>query len=224
MLNRVYKNYCCVIFDLDGTLVNTAPDIALCINKLLIKRSISPLDDEVVSNFIGGGTELFIKNLYSFLSIQLTDLELSYEADQFLSLYKKFPVQKSNLYDEDTYAVMRALTERGIKIGICTNKIEAITIDVLKYFKLFDFCSTIVCGDTLPVKKPSSLPLLTAMKQINADCENTLYIGDTRIDLECCQSANVDFMAVQWGMDKKLLTLPVRCLENMKKLLEIIKN
>ncbi|CAI3939700.1 HAD superfamily (Gph) (PDB:2NYV) [Commensalibacter communis] len=218
----VKRSYSYVIFDLDGTLVNTAPDIALCVNELLRKRLIPTLNDETVSQFIGGGTELFIKNLYSFLSIQLTDSQLADEVDQFFQLYMKTPVQKSNLYDTNTYSVMKTLTEKGIKIGICTNKIEVLTIDVLKYFNLFDLCSTVVCGDTLSVKKPNPLPLLTAMEQINANSNNTLYVGDTRIDLECCQSASVDFVAVQWGMDKELLALPVRFLKEIEELLAIV--
>ncbi|CAI3941024.1 HAD superfamily (Gph) (PDB:2NYV) [Commensalibacter communis] len=218
----VKRSYSHVIFDLDGTLVNTAPDIALCVNELLRKRLVPKLNDETVSQFIGGGTELFIRNLYSSLSIQLTDSQLADEVDRFFQLYMKTPVQKSNLYDTNTYPVMKTLTEKGIKIGICTNKIEVITIDVLKYFNLFDFCSTVVCGDTLPVKKPNPLPLLTAMKQINANSDNTLYVGDTRIDLECCQSASVDFVAVQWGMDKELLALPVRFLKEIEELLAIV--
>lgn len=139
-----------------------------------------------------------------------------------IKLYKNNPVQKSYLYDENTYSVIKILTEQDVKIGICTNKIESITIDILKYFKLFDFCLTIICGDTLPIKKPNPLPLLYAMQQLNANNNNTLYVGDTRIDLECCQSANVDFVSVPWGMDNKLNQFPIYFLKNMQELLKII--
>lgn len=60
----------------------------------------------------------------------------------------------------------------------------------------------IIFGDSLPVKKPDPWPLLTTMKQINVKTNDTLYVGDTQIDLKCCQLAKVNFIGVRWGMDK----------------------
>ncbi|MGL4685971.1 MAG: HAD hydrolase-like protein [Commensalibacter sp.] len=82
---KKYKN---VIFNLDGTLIDTAPDIARCINIMLQKRSVPPLDIEIIRHFIGGGTDIFIKKLYETLKIPLTKDELSEEVRKYTDIYR----------------------------------------------------------------------------------------------------------------------------------------
>ena len=216
---KKYKN---VIFDLDGTLIDTAPDIARCINIMLQKRSVPPLDIEIIRRFIGGGTDIFIKKLYETLKIPLTKDELSEEVRKYTDIYRMEPAKTSKLYDMNTASILASLINEEIKIGICTNKITEITETILKYFKIYDFFSIIVCGDSLPVKKPDPLPLLTTMKQMNAKTKDTLYVGDTQIDLKCCQLAKVSFIGVRWGMDKELMKKPIPFINNFRELVDII--
>jgi phosphoglycolate phosphatase len=187
-----------VVFDLDGTLVDTAPDIARAVNQLLATHGIAPQTVEFVAKFIGEGSFGLIDKLYQALGLSLDEPRVSEDVETYLRIYKAHPVGEATLY-ADALDAIPALHAAGIRLGVCTNKAQYLAQAVLDHFGLARYFDALVGGDMLAQRKPHPRHLLSTLEQLDVAPEHALYIGDTRIDAECAQRANVRCLIVNWG-------------------------
>ncbi|MFM0050717.1 HAD-IA family hydrolase [Caballeronia grimmiae] len=187
-----------VVFDLDGTLVDTAPDIASAVNRLLATHGIAPQTVGFVEKFIGEGSHGLIDKLYKGLGLALDQERVSADVETYLSIYKQHPVEKATLY-ADALEAIPALHAAGVKLGVCTNKAQQLAQAVLAHFGIDGYFSAVVGGDMLAQRKPHPRHLLMTLEQMDAAPEHTLYIGDTRIDAQCARDAQVRCLIVNWG-------------------------
>jgi phosphoglycolate phosphatase len=189
-----------VIFDLDGTLVHSSPDIAHHLNAALGEvfgsDSTLPLDD--VENMIGRGMLDLIDNGIDALGITPT----AEEADNVLKCYREGylaePVVKSSLYD-GVIAALDDLQSNNVSLGICTNKPEATACGVLDYFGLTDRFGAFVGGDTVSTRKPDAAPLLEACRRLDVSAGNAIMVGDSEADFGAARNAGVKIAMVDWG-------------------------
>ncbi len=186
-----------IVFDLDGTLIHSAPDIHAAANHILADAEAEPLDLETVTSFIGNGIPKLVERV-----IRARDLDMKEHArmtQAMLDYYAKDPATLSILY-EGIEPLLPALKADGHQIGICTNKPEAPTRAILDLFGITDLFDVIIGGDTLPVKKPDPAPLIAAFEALGDG--QRLYVGDSEVDAETADRARVPFALFTEGYRK----------------------
>lgn len=195
-----------VVFDLDGTLVDSAPDIAESLNQVLAAHDVGPQSVEFVEQFIGEGSFGLVANLYRALGVEATPARIQTDVEDYLALYRATPVKHSTLFSDAAKAIP-ALRAAGLRLGVCTNKAQHLAEAVLRHFGLHDYFDAIVGGDVLDERKPAPEHLLETLRRMNVDPEEAIFIGDTPIDAECGRRANVRCLIVNWGGGSKVPVL-----------------
>nr|WP_102108885.1 phosphoglycolate phosphatase [Kandeliimicrobium roseum] len=176
-----------VIFDLDGTLIDSAPDIRFAVNKVLEENGAAPLDLPTVIGFIGNGTSVLMDKV-----IAARDLDRERHGallERLMDFYEG-ATSRTTLYPGCLDA-LDTLREAGHRLGLCTNKPLAPARDVLAHFDLARRMDTVYGGDSLPQKKPDPAPLLAAMRDLGGG--PTLYVGDSEVDGETAERAGLAF-------------------------------
>lgn len=187
-----------LVFDLDGTLVNTAADIARAVNALLAGYGIPPQSTAYVEQFIGEGARELIAGVYRGLGIEVSAERLDADTTTYIGHYRKAPVVDSAPY-HDALPALAALRKAGVQLGVCTNKTQAMAEAVLEQLGLARYMDVIVGGDALPVRKPDPRHLLATLERMGLEASRTLYVGDTPIDVQCARAAGVECVLVEWA-------------------------
>lgn len=187
-----------ILFDLDGTLVHSAPDIADALNILLAEEGVDGFEVEDVTKMIGGGVMLLIERA-------LTARDENCDADRVAALFSRFlehyvprAAEKTRLFP-GVRDVLDHHQGNGIKLGVCTNKPEAISRQILEALDVAHLFGAVVGGDTLPVKKPDPAPLLAALEQLGCEPSHGLMIGDSAADAEAAKASGVPVVLVTFG-------------------------
>ncbi len=184
-----------ILFDLDGTLVDTAPDLAFALNTLLQEEGLETLSyDDIRPVSSHGSAELLA------LGFGITSNHQDYPSLQkrFLQIYQQNIARETKLFDgmED---VITALEQANITWGIVTNKPAFLTEPLLDALNLTQRTACIVSADTTPFTKPHPAPMLHACKLIKQSPENCLYIGDAARDIEAGKNANMRTITALYG-------------------------
>lgn len=188
---------CPVIFDLDGTLIDSAPDIHAAINAVLRDEAARPLTLDQVRGFIGGGVEVLWHRI-----IAATGLPQDRYRDllaAFMARYRR-STSLTRLYP-GVLEALNVLADRGHPMGICTNKPADPTEAVLGAMGIAEFFAVIIAGDSLPQRKPDPAPLRAALLALGAAPENprALYVGDSEVDAETAADVPVPLMLYTGG-------------------------
>jgi phosphoglycolate phosphatase len=202
-----------VIFDLDGTLIDSAEDIALHVGR--VYRELKGKDvpaDEVKKN-IGDGARSLLSNFFQ-------GQELEEALERFLHYYISEPVIHTKPY-EGVMETLEGLKERGILLAVATNKPHAITLEVLKRLKMLHYFDEVLGADLLPEKKPSPLPLLEIAKRLEVPPELSLMVGDSENDILAGRRAGMLTAHARWGY-KAPQSPPDYHLDHPKELLHLI--
>jgi phosphoglycolate phosphatase len=202
-----------VIFDLDGTLIDSAEDIALHVGR--VYRELKGKDvpaDEVKKN-IGDGARSLLSNFFQ-------GQELEEALERFLHYYISEPVIHTKPY-EGVMETLEGLKERGILSAVATNKPHAITLEVLKRLKMLHYFDEVLGADLLPEKKPSPLPLLEIAKRLEVPPELSLMVGDSENDILAGRRAGMLTAHARWGY-KAPQSPPDYHLDHPKELLRLI--
>ncbi len=187
-----------VVFDLDGTLVDTAPDILAYLNELLAELGRSGLEPDAVRAMIGDGVRtLLIRGLEASGGVP-TGIDLDRLFHRYLERYTKDPVRLSKPF-EGVIETLDRLQTTGIKLGVCTNKPQRPTDRLLSKLGLDRYFGAVIGGDTLPVKKPDPTHLLTALEQLDVEPKQSVLIGDSETDLKTARAAAIPCILVSFG-------------------------
>ncbi|MEC8562071.1 MAG: HAD-IA family hydrolase [Pseudomonadota bacterium] len=184
-----------VLFDLDGTLIDSAPDLHNCINKVLIDHSKPKVEFSKFRRLVSQGTQTIIKECFHG---QLEDGMMEHLRNQFWKYYSNSLTDKTELFP-DIDIVLNYLIEGNIPWGIVTNKIEKFAKPIIKHFGWNMHAATVIYGDTLAVSKPNPEPLLMAAEQLKTQPENCVYIGDTSTDVVAAKAAKMTNIIVGYG-------------------------
>jgi len=175
-----------VVFDLDGTLVDSAPAIAQSVNWLMSKYGRSAFSVPQVRSFMGHGIDVVVRDALTHSG--LADRVGFEEAfPQFMAHHARCATSSIHPWQGADRALM-LLHQSGMRLALCTNKIEILTrplLQALSWDKVFD---RVICGDTLRVRKPDPLPLIAA---VGEGQKRAVFVGDTAIDLATARAANV---------------------------------
>lgn len=186
-----------VIFDLDGTLVDSVADIHAAIARLLEGEGLAPLDRATVQSFVGNGLPKLVERV-----IDATGLPMARHADltaRALEIYNRAPAALTRPYP-GVPAALAALRDAGHPMGICTNKPEGPARHVLSALGLDGFFASVVGGDRLPVVKPDPAPLHLCAAEMGA--ARFAFVGDSEVDAATAQAAAVPFLLFTEGYRK----------------------
>lgn len=188
-----------VLFDLDGTLVDTAPDLAFSIDSMLLELGLPTRGEAKVRTWVGNGIERLVKRALTNDFNKEPDTVLFDRAlPLFLKIYEKNVCQRSKFYNGVTEGISY-LKDNNIKLGCVTNKKEKFTHVLLKSLGLYDDFRIVICGDTLPKKKPDPLPLLHAAEFFGVEPRSSLMVGDSKNDINAARAAGFQIACVSYG-------------------------
>jgi 2-phosphoglycolate phosphatase len=184
-----------VLFDLDGTLADTAPDLAYALNTLRGSRGMSPLPLEATRPVTSHGARGLLG-----VGFDIAPGHPDYDAvrDEFLALYTANLCRATTLFP-GMPKLLSGLEERGLPWGVVTNKLERFTRPLLDLLKLSDRSACIISGDTTPWSKPRPEPLLEASRVIGVAPQACVYVGDDRRDIEAGRAAGMKVAVAGWG-------------------------
>lgn len=186
-----------IVFDLDGTLIDSAPDIHAAANRMLADFDHAPLTLERVTSFIGNG----IPNLVR-LVMEDSDIPASQEQAmqaRMLAHYTAHPADLTQPYP-GVIDCLQGLRHKGYRLGVCTNKLHAPTIQILDALHLTGYFEVVIGGDSLPVKKPDPAPLHAAYEALGGN--GFFYVGDSEVDAETADRAKIPFALFTKGYRK----------------------
>jgi 2-phosphoglycolate phosphatase len=184
-----------VLFDLDGTLADTAPDLVGAVNRLLIEHGQSPQDDEIMRPLASHGARALVSRGFS-LPADHPDLDPL--CQRFLALYLQYTAERSTLFN-GIDALLQELTARGLIWGIITNKHQRFTERLIPALPFPSTPAVIVSGDTVGVSKPDPRPMLHACETIGIDAQHCIYVGDARRDIEAGRNVGMRTVLANWG-------------------------
>lgn len=186
------------VFDLDGTLADTAPDLIGAANALLAERDLPPLDPKAARNFAGRGGKALIALGFEKAGAPLSAAEVQALFPRYLALYEERLTEESRLFP-GVEAALEALAAEGWKLGVCTNKPERLARLFLERTGLLSRFAALLGADTLPVRKPDPRHLLETIARIGAAPARSVLIGDSRTDLDAARNAEVKIALVEFG-------------------------
>lgn len=192
------SRYTSVVFDLDGTLVDSSHDIAAALNRVLEPRGGRELTPQQVVPLLGEGVRRLVEEALTVSGIGPSDGLVNEVIPAYLEAYRAHPVVDSVLF-EGVLETLLALAKFGLPMGVCTNKSEGIAHQVLRGLDIADHFTSVVGGDRLPTSKPHPKHLLATFAEMRQSPQEGLYVGDSTIDQACADAADVEFRAVEWA-------------------------
>jgi phosphoglycolate phosphatase len=192
------SRYRAVLFDLDGTLVETRQDIATGVNGMLAERGLDPLAVEQVGRHVGRGARVLVTCCLAERGITVrTDEEIGAAYESFHRTYSAHLLDTTRPYP-DVQEMCGRLERAGIAMAIVSNKPEDLSRRVLEGVGLAQFFPVVLGGDSLPVRKPDPAPLFRALSLLGIE-DAALMVGDSEIDIQAARAAGMAVAAVAWG-------------------------
>jgi phosphoglycolate phosphatase len=176
-----------IVFDLDGTLIDSAPDIHAAANKVFTANGLQPFPFAVVKGFIGNGVGVLVARLLQSQGLDPAGKLHSDLVAQFIHLYED-AFDLTAVYPGALEA-LDALAAQGHRLGLCTNKPAGPARAVLRHFGLDKHMAVLIGGDSLPQRKPDPAPLLAALAALGP--RPALFVGDSEVDAETAERAGV---------------------------------
>ena len=188
-----------ILIDLDGTLVDSVPDLAWCVDEMMKALNMPVRGQDKVRNWVGNGvTKLIERALVDQLDGAPSDELFARAAPIFIDLYADNASKRSQLYPAVKDG-LQWLIDQGIRVGCVTNKDEKFTLKILKDLGLYDFFEIVISGDTLPLKKPDPAPLLHGAKFFGIAPEKAMMIGDSISDVKASRAAGFSIVCMSYG-------------------------
>lgn len=196
------KKFELIIFDLDGTLVDSAKDIMIANNKTLEKFGYKPISFKNVKHIIGQGIRVNIIRSLKMQNVKINKKKENEMYDFFFSFYKKNLYVKSKIYG-GLNSFLKNLKKQGYKLAVCSNKLEVLTKIVLKKTKLLKYFDFVAGGDTFAHRKPHPSVLNNIIKNFKINKNNVLFIGDSEHDYYSALNSNIKFCLKTKGFTNK---------------------
>ncbi|MDW6024645.1 phosphoglycolate phosphatase [Mesorhizobium sp. BAC0120] len=187
-----------VLFDLDGTLIDSVPDIRAAVNELLARRGLGPLPLDQVKSMIGNGVQKLVERAFAATTESLSPAELQDEYMAMLDIYAKHLTGLTTLMP-GVRGALDALHGEGVRLGLVTNKPQRFIETILDHFRLAHFFGTVIGGDAGVAKKPAPDMLLAALDQFGAKPWDAVMVGDSVSDVKAARAAGTFAIIVRGG-------------------------
>ena len=200
--NLIATRFDTVIYDLDGTLIDSARDMREAISRVLADHGLPPISDEDARIFMGEGSKITMRRAFAKNGRTLDDTEASAVTREFVSYYEKDPVRYTTAFDGVAEVVAR-LDRLGLRQGVCTNKFEKSARMILQGLKLMPPIADVAGADTFTVRKPDPGHILQLIDKIGGNRARAVMIGDSIHDVEAAHRGGLPAVLVSWGYTAK---------------------
>jgi len=193
-----------VLFDLDGTLLDTAADIARALNRTLAERGWAPLPVSDVARMIGRGSPILIERAAAAQGQALSETDQAAMVERFFEHYGA--LEEADESDAQAYPgasdTLRTLHESGVRVAVVTNKQHRFAKALLERLDLMRWVDVVVGGDTCERRKPDPQPLLFACESLAVPASQALMVGDSINDVSAARAANIPVVCVPYGYNE----------------------
>lgn len=187
-----------LLFDLDGTLADTNPDLHHTMNVILDRLGYDSVPMDRVRHMIGGGARKIMERGLAENGAQLSEAALDQATEDFVHYYDQNIDQHTTVFD-GVRTVLERARANGIGMAVVTNKRESLAAKLLFRLDLHHYFPVLVGGDTLPKRKPDADPILLALEKLNADAHQAVMIGDSEADTASARAAQIGCVCVSFG-------------------------
>lgn len=191
----LFKDISAVLFDLDGTLIDSAPDLGAAADKMRTDRGLPSLAYELYRPMAGAGARGMLSVAFGLLPDHDDFAEYR---EEFFQNYERRMTELTRIFD-GVVEMIAALEQRGLAWGVVTNKSERFTLPLTAEMALFKNARAIISGDTTPHTKPHPAPLFEAAKRLAIEPARCIYVGDDARDIEAGRAANMGTVAATYG-------------------------
>ena len=187
-----------LLFDLDGTLADTAPDLCHTMNVLLARHGRPAVPEARVRHMVGGGARKIMERGFDETGAPASPALLDQLFDEFIAHYGANIALHSRVWP-GLLPHLERFHANGVKMGVCTNKVEDLSRKLLAALNIADYFPVVIGGDTLAVKKPDPAHLLEAIRRLGGEAASTVMIGDSAPDIEAATAAGLPSICVSFG-------------------------
>ncbi len=187
-----------VIYDLDGTLIDSAKDMQVAVSRVLADHRLPAVTEDDVRFFMGQGSKVTMGKAFAKYGRTLDDAALSAVTREFVRYYEADPVSHTSAFAGVSEVVAR-FARLGLKQGVCTNKFERPSRMILEHLKLMPPISDLAGADTFPVRKPDPRHILMLVERMGGAPDRTVMVGDSIHDVEAAHGAGLPAVLVSWG-------------------------
>ncbi|MFB6348171.1 phosphoglycolate phosphatase [Moraxella sp. ZJ142] len=190
-----------IIFDLDGTLIDSAVDLAAAVNRMYGKLNLPTMPIDTIKSWVGNGSVKLVERAlaaHQQTAQQVDSQALSAAHEIFLAEYACCSTEQTQAY-EGVSVGLNALVDAGYTLAICTNKPTRYLPEILAHFGWSDSFTIVIGGDSLAVKKPNPEPLLYICQQLGILPKQAVMVGDSKNDILAAQAANITTLALRYG-------------------------
>ncbi|MGR3633571.1 MAG: HAD-IA family hydrolase [Limimaricola soesokkakensis] len=215
-MNQKEGGPCAAVFDLDGTLIDSAPDMASAVNHAFVTHGLDATDPAVVAGLIGNGAHRLVADLLARQRIPAAPSDIEALTEAYLACYAEAPVVSTTIYPHVAQD-LAALKAAGWRLGICTNKPQALTHAVLAGLGIDHLFDAVRGADAVPTRKPDPGHLRAVIEALGVD--RAVYVGDTEVDEATARAAGVPFRGVGWAAPGRLSVPEAERLARLSELL-----
>ena len=196
--NLIASRFDTVIYDLDGTLIDSAKDMQVAVSRVLADHGLAPVTEDDVRLFMGQGSKVTMNKAFTKYGRQLDDTALSAVTREFVRYYEADPVSHTSAFAGVPEVVAR-FARLGLKQGVCTNKFERPSRMILEHLKLMPPISDVAGADTFPVRKPDPKHILMLVERMGRAPGRAVMVGDSIHDVHAAHAAGLPAVLVSWG-------------------------
>jgi len=187
-----------ILFDLDGTLADTARDLVHTMNVLLVRHGRATVPEDQIRRMVGAGARKIMDRGFAATGAPVNEAQLDNLFEEFLEHYSAHIADHTVLFP-GVLTQLEALSASGAQLAVCTNKAERLTHQLLEALDITRFFPVVIGGDTLPVRKPDPLHLHEAISRSSGSISSTIMVGDSAPDFEAARAAQIRSICVTFG-------------------------
>ncbi|WP_310620232.1 HAD family hydrolase [Flexibacterium corallicola] len=194
-----------LVFDLDGTLVDSMGDLTVALNHVLVEAGYEAIEPESVRHMVGAGVKVLLSKGLKANKVTPTPELIEPLMKKFIAYYENHIAEHSHPY-EGVIETVKSLREQGWKTAVCTNKLENLALSLLKALDIRDLFDAVVGGDTFSRNKPDAMPVYGAIDKAGGIRSGSVFVGDSKPDVDAARNAALPVIAVNFGYS----TVPVK--------------
>lgn len=187
-----------LLFDLDGTLADTAGDLCETTNVILARNGRRRVPEARVRHLVGGGARLLLERGFAETGAPADEALLDRSLEEFLAYYGAHIADHTKLWP-GVEALLQRLTDADVGLAVCTNKVEGLSRQLLEQLGIDRYFPVVIGGDTLAVKKPDPEHLFEAVRLLGGDRAATIMVGDSETDINAAKNARIPSICVSFG-------------------------
>tara|TARA_R110000868_G_scaffold39085_1_gene136377 strand:- start:1297 stop:2007 length:711 start_codon:yes stop_codon:yes gene_type:complete len=190
-----------LLFDLDGTLADTAGDLCETMNVVLTRHGRARVPEARVRHLVGGGARLLLERGFAETGERASETLLDQTFGEFITYYSTHIADHTKLWP-GMEPLLARLSDAGVGMAVCTNKVEHLARQLITELKIDRYFPVVIGGDTLPVKKPDPEHLFAAVRQLGGDPKTTIMVGDSEADIDAAINAKMPSICVSFGYSR----------------------